>query len=58
MGEAIYRSDITPHPEHGIGAWTDDQIKRAITQAISRDRRGMVLPPNRLLCLITGLKRV
>jgi len=39
MGELIYRCDITPRPEHGIGAWTDDEIKRAITQAISRDGR-------------------
>jgi len=48
MGEAIYRCDITPHPEHGIGAWTDDEIKRAITQVISRDRPQLlpVMPYN------------
>ena len=32
-------ANITPHTEQGIGAWTDDEIKRAITQATSRDGR-------------------
>ena len=32
-------ANISPHPEQGIGAWTDDEIKRAITQATSRDGR-------------------
>jgi hypothetical protein len=32
-------ANITPHLEQGIGAWTDDEIKRAITQATSRDGR-------------------
>ena len=31
--------NITPHPELGIGDWTDDEIKRAITQGVSRDGR-------------------
>ncbi len=31
--------NITPHPELGIGEWTDEEIKRAITQGISRDGR-------------------
>jgi hypothetical protein len=48
MGEAIYRCDITPHPDRGIRAWTDDEIKRAITRAISRDGRQLlpVMPNN------------
>ena len=29
--------NITSSKEKGIGAWTDDEIKRAITQGISRD---------------------
>jgi len=29
--------NITAHPVAGIGAWTDDEIKRAITSGISRD---------------------
>lgn len=32
-------ANISPHLEQGIGAWTDDEIKRAITQATSRDGR-------------------
>jgi mono/diheme cytochrome c family protein len=36
---AVMAANITPHPEQGIGAWTDDEIKRAITQGISRDGR-------------------
>jgi mono/diheme cytochrome c family protein len=35
----IVTRNITPHPELGIGEWTDDEIKRAITQGISRDGR-------------------
>jgi mono/diheme cytochrome c family protein len=30
-------SNITSHPTAGIGAWTDAEIKRAMTQGISRD---------------------
>ncbi len=29
--------NITSHKEKGIGAWTDGEIKRAITQAVRRD---------------------
>jgi len=29
--------NITSHPEKGIGAWNDEEIKRAITLGISRD---------------------
>jgi mono/diheme cytochrome c family protein len=36
---AAMAANITPHPEQGIGGWTDDEIKRAITQGISRDGR-------------------
>ena len=32
-------SNITQHATLGIGAWSDDEIKRAITQGISRDGR-------------------
>jgi mono/diheme cytochrome c family protein len=31
--------NITQHPEYGLGNWTDDEIRRAITQGISRDGR-------------------
>jgi mono/diheme cytochrome c family protein len=39
---AAMAANITPHPEQGIGGWTDDEIKRAITQAISRDGRQLL----------------
>jgi len=35
-GVAVARN-ITPHLEHGLGGWSDAEIKRAITQGISRD---------------------
>jgi mono/diheme cytochrome c family protein len=31
--------NITSHPTAGIGAWTDEEIKRALTQGTSRDGR-------------------
>jgi len=37
-------SNITPDPVAGIGAWTDAEIKRAITQGISRDGRRLGPP--------------
>lgn len=36
-------ANITSHPTAGIGAWTDAEIKRAITQGIARD--GHTLQP-------------
>lgn len=32
-------SNITSHPSKGIGSWTDDEIKQALTRGISRDGR-------------------
>ena len=29
--------NITPDIDNGIGTWTDDEIKRAITQGVSKD---------------------
>jgi mono/diheme cytochrome c family protein len=40
----IPAANITPHPEHGLGRWTDGQIIRAITQGISANGRRL-LPP-------------
>ena len=37
-------ANITPHPTAGLGRWTDDQIKRAISQGISRDGRKLQPP--------------
>ncbi len=36
--------NITSHPRSGIGAWTDAEIKRAITKGISRDGRKLQAP--------------
>ena len=36
--------NITSHPVAGIGAWTDAEIKRAITRGISRDGRPLGPP--------------
>jgi hypothetical protein len=35
-GESVSHN-ITPHKEKGIGAWSDAEIKRAITQGVRRD---------------------
>jgi len=37
-------ANITPHRTAGIGAWSDDEIKRAITKGISRDGRKLQPP--------------
>ncbi|WP_424363701.1 c-type cytochrome [Methylocystis parvus] len=36
-------SNITAHPDKGVGAWSDDELKRAITQGVSR--KGAALKP-------------
>ena len=36
--------NITPHPTAGIGAWSDDEIKRAIARGIGRDGRTLQAP--------------
>jgi mono/diheme cytochrome c family protein len=37
-------ANITSHPTAGIGAWSDQEIGRAITQGISRDGRALKPP--------------
>jgi mono/diheme cytochrome c family protein len=48
LGHTVISRNVTPHPDLGIGTWTDAEIKRAITQGISRDGRehlpGMAYP--------------
>jgi len=39
LGFTTVSTNITPHPVAGIGAWSDAEIKRAITQGISRNGR-------------------
>ena len=42
-GEVV-SANITPHPETGIGTWTDAQIKRAITEGVRADGRALSPP--------------
>lgn len=42
-GTSVSRN-ITPHPEDGLGAWSDEEIKRAITTGVSRDGTRLMPP--------------
>jgi mono/diheme cytochrome c family protein len=42
-GEVVVRN-ISSHKTAGIGAWTDAEIKRALTQGVGRDGRAFKLP--------------
>jgi mono/diheme cytochrome c family protein len=42
-GKAV-ASNITSHPKAGIGAWSDAELKRALTHGVSRDGRAFKLP--------------
>lgn len=42
-GSAV-TSNITSHPKSGIGAWTDAEIRRALTHGVSRDGRAFKPP--------------
>jgi len=37
-------ANITSHPTDGLGQWSDDEIKRAITQGVGRDGRKLKPP--------------
>jgi len=41
----VYGGNITPDNETGIGTWTEDEIKRAITSGVSKDGRRLILMP-------------
>jgi len=43
FGVAVARN-ISPHPERGIGRWTDEQVLRAVTQGVSADGRRLAPP--------------
>jgi mono/diheme cytochrome c family protein len=53
-GPRSVASNITSHPTAGIGAWTDQEITRAITHGISRD--GHALKPPMAYTYYAGLK--
>jgi mono/diheme cytochrome c family protein len=41
---AVVARNISSHPEHGIGRWTDEQVLRAITGGVSADGRRLAPP--------------
>jgi len=40
----VTANNITSHVTQGIGGWTDDEIKRAMTQGIAKDGRTLKYP--------------
>jgi mono/diheme cytochrome c family protein len=44
---AVTVSNISSHPTAGIGAWSDADIKRALTESIGRDGRNFKTPMER-----------
>lgn len=40
----VVARNISAHPEHGVGRWTDEQVLRAITQGVSADGRRLAPP--------------
>jgi mono/diheme cytochrome c family protein len=41
----VYGGNITPDEQTGIGAWTDEEVKRSILSGIGRDGRRLILMP-------------
>jgi mono/diheme cytochrome c family protein len=41
-GKFVFSRNITSDPETGIGAWTDDQIKRAIVDGVDKDGKKLI----------------
>jgi mono/diheme cytochrome c family protein len=41
-GAIVYSRNITPDKETGIGDWSDDQIKRAITEGIDKNGKQLI----------------
>jgi mono/diheme cytochrome c family protein len=42
-GQTVARN-ISAHPEKGVGAWSDAELKRALTHGVGRDGRAFKLP--------------
>lgn len=42
-GESV-AANISSHPEEGIGAWSDEEVTRAIREGVSRDGRPLMPP--------------
>lgn len=43
----VVTPNITSHPKSGLGAWTDAEIKRALTQGVARDGHSFKPPMSR-----------
>jgi len=41
----VYGGNITPDNETGIGTWTDEEVKRALTAGVRKDGRRLILMP-------------
>lgn len=41
----VYGGNITPDKETGLGNWTEDEIKRALTTGVRKDGRRLILMP-------------
>jgi mono/diheme cytochrome c family protein len=41
---SVVTANITSHPQSGLGAWTDAEIRRALTHGVSRDGRAFKPP--------------
>jgi hypothetical protein len=41
---SVMVSNISSHEVKGVGAWTDAELKRALTEGIGRDGRSFKLP--------------
>jgi hypothetical protein len=55
-GGLIYPPNLTPDPMTGLGCWTDDQIARAILDAIdNQDADLCMMPPFRLQFVEAGI---
>ena len=43
-GKPVRARNISSDPETGIGSWTDEEIKKAITQGINKDGKKLIPP--------------
>jgi mono/diheme cytochrome c family protein len=41
----VYGGNITPDNKTGLGAWTDDEVKRALLTGVRKDGRRLILMP-------------
>ena len=42
---SLYSTNLTQHPEYGLGAWTDGEVMRAIREGVNRDGKALLLHP-------------